>query len=60
MEEGRCWLSTKVLRQALREDEKRQNREVLQDPICDGGEQEICEGVRVEVNTKYDETGWMT
>ena len=37
-EEGRGWLSSKVLRVALREDEKRKNREVFQELVCDGGE----------------------
>ena len=42
-EGGKGWLSAKVLRVALREDEKRKNekrknREVFQAPVCDGGE----------------------
>ena len=37
-EGGRGWLSAKVLREALWEDEKRKNREVFQVPDCDGGE----------------------
>ena len=37
-EGGRGWLSAKVLREALWEDEKRKNREVFQAPDCDGGE----------------------
>ena len=37
-EERRDWLSANVLRVALREDEKRKNREVFQEPLCDSGE----------------------
>ena len=43
-EGGKGWLSAKVLRVALREDEKTKkqgNREVFQAPVCDGGEKEM-------------------
>ena len=39
---------------------RRKNREVFQEPVCDGGKQEMCEGVTVIINTKYNETGCMT